>query len=123
MSEDFEKDDLMAILEGVSDGVIKLDQNANYVALNRAAAEVFRQLGRDPSQVIGRCVWEVFPEARGTVVEDELRKALNELISTQYDFFRAPAERWYETSVYPSKQGAILVFRDITAKKSKSESS
>lgn len=37
----FRESDLMNILEGVSDGVIKLDRAASYVALNRAAAEVF----------------------------------------------------------------------------------
>jgi PAS domain S-box-containing protein len=117
MGNTFNKSDLMAILEGVDDGVIKLDRDANYVALNRAAAEVFRQLGRDPEQVIGECVWKVFPEAAGTVVERELKKALKELVSTSYEFYLAPANRWYETSVYPSKDGAILVFRDITERK------
>ena len=117
MSQDFGKDDPMAILEGVNDGVIKVDHDANYIALNRAAGEIFRQLGRDPAQVIGKCVWEVFPEAKGTIVERELTRALNELTGTKYDFFLAPARRWYETSVYPSKQGAILVFRDITNRK------
>jgi PAS domain-containing protein len=39
----FRESDLMAILEGVNDGVIKLDRDANYLALNRAAAEVFKQ--------------------------------------------------------------------------------
>jgi PAS domain S-box-containing protein len=119
MGYTFRKSDLMAILEAIDDGVIKLDRDANYVALNRAAAEVFRQLGRDPEQVIGKCVWKVFPEAAGTVVELELKKALNEMISTSYEFYLVPAKRWYETSVYPSKDGAILVFRDITERKDK----
>ena len=109
----------MTILESVNDGVIKLDREANYLALNRAASEVFKQLGRDPEQVIGKCVWKVFPEAAGTVVEHELKKALTEFVSTSYEFYLAPANRWYETSVYPSKDGAILVFRDITERKDK----
>ena len=117
MANTFRKSDLMAILEGVNDGVIKLDREANYVALNRAAADMFRQLGRDPDQVIGKRVWEVFPEAAGTVAERELKKALKEFVSTSYEFYLALAKRWYETSVYPSKDGAILVFRDITKQK------
>lgn len=76
-------------------------------------------MGRDPQEVIGKCVWKVFPEAAGTVVERELKKALKELVRTSYEFYLEPAKRWYETSVYPSKDGAILVFRDITKRKDK----
>ena len=83
-SQDFEKQDLVAILEGVSDGVLKLDRDAKYVALNRAASEIVRQLGRDPTQVIGKSLWNVFPEARGTIVERELNKVFEDacLLST-----------------------------------------
>lgn len=117
MSHDFEKHDLMAILEGVSDGVIKLDLDANYVALNRAAADIFRELDRDPAQVLGKSLWNVFPEARGTIVERELTRVFEEGVPTEYDFYLAPAKRWYRTSAYPSKDGVILVFRDITNSK------
>jgi PAS domain S-box-containing protein len=117
MTADFGKDDLMTILEGVNDGVIKLDRGAHYVALNRAASEIFRQLGRDPVQVIGQSLWKVFPEAKGTIVERELNRVLKEGLPTKYEFYLPPAKRWYETSAYPSKEGVILVFRDITQSK------
>ena len=117
MTQDFGKDDLMNILEGVSDGVIKLDRGANYVALNRAASDIFRQLGRDPLKVIGQSLWEVFPETKGTIVERELNRVFKEGVPTKYDFYLPPAKRWYETSAYPSKEGVILVFRDITQSK------
>jgi PAS domain-containing protein len=93
MTPDFGNDDLMTILEGVNDGVIKLDRGANYVALNRAASEIFRQLGRDPVRV------------------------LKEGLPTKHEFYLPPAKRWYETSAYPSKEGVILVIRDITQSK------
>ena len=61
MSPTFQKNDLMSVLESIADAVVKLDGRANYMAMNRAAAEIFRRLGRDPEQIIGKSVWQVLP--------------------------------------------------------------
>ena len=75
MESPFRKDDLMAILDGIEDAVVKLDGQSKYVAMNKAAADTFRRLGQDPQTMIGKSVWEVFPEVKGTIVEWELRGA------------------------------------------------
>ena len=53
-------DDLLIILEGISDGVVSLNREAKYMSINRAAAEIIRRLNRDPSAIIGQSVWKVF---------------------------------------------------------------
>lgn len=87
MSPTFQKNDLMSVLESIADAVVKLDGRANYMAMNRAAAEIFRRLGRDPEQIIGKSVWQVFPEIKGTVVERKLREVVEEDISIRHDFY------------------------------------
>ena len=67
----------MAILEGIDDAVVTLNRHAAYVGMNRAAAEIFRRLGHEPKDMVGKLVWEVFPEAKGTIVEREVWRALN----------------------------------------------
>jgi PAS domain-containing protein len=54
MKTTFHQDDLMAILDSIADAVVKLDDQANYIAMNRAAADIFRRLGRDPQGMIGK---------------------------------------------------------------------
>jgi sensor histidine kinase regulating citrate/malate metabolism len=49
METPFGKDDLMAMLDSVEDAVVKLDGSAKYVAMNKAAADIFRRLGQEPS--------------------------------------------------------------------------
>ena len=62
-------DELLAILDAISDAVVSLDREAKYLSINKAAEEIFRQLKRAPQAMIGKSVWEVFPEVKGTVVE------------------------------------------------------
>ena len=110
-------DDLLAILEDISDGVVSLDREGKYLSINKAAAKIFRGLNRDPQSINGKRVWEVFPEAKDTIVEREIKRALKDQTSIQYEFLYPPNQRWYETKGYPSPQGVILVFRDITDRK------
>jgi hypothetical protein len=64
MEISLEKDDLMSMLDSIEDAVVKLDGDGKYVAMNRAAADVFRRLGKDPQGMIGKSVWELFPDVR-----------------------------------------------------------
>ena len=122
MQRAFQPDDLMVILDGIDDAVVKLDGQANFAAMNKAAAEIYQRLGLDPTTMKGQSVWEVFPELKGTVVEKELRAVLEDHVQVSYEFFYPKDQRWYETKGYPASPGAILVFRDITARKNASPS-
>jgi len=122
MKSSFRPDDLMAILDGIEDAVVKLDGQAIFAAMNQAAAEIYQRLGLDPPTMKGQSVWEVFPELKGTVVEKELRAVLEDHVQVSYEFFYPKDRRWYETKGYPASPGAILVFRDITARKNASPS-
>ena len=117
MKSSFERDDLMAILDGIEDAVVKLDGHANFAAMNQSAVNIYQRLGLDPRNMKGKSVWEVFPELKGTLVERELRSVLEDHVQVSYEFHYPKDQRWYETKGYPASPGAILVFRDITHKK------
>ena len=120
MQRAFQPDDLMAILDGIDDAVVKLDGQAHFLAMNQAAADIYQRLGLDPLTMKGKFVWEVFPELQGTLVEKELRQVLEDHVQVNYQFYYPKDQHWYETTGYPASPGAILVFRDITAKKTPS---
>jgi PAS domain S-box-containing protein len=120
MERAFRPDDLMAILDGIDDAVVKLDGQAHFLAMNQAAADIYQRLELDPLTMKGKSVWEVFPELQGTLVEKELRQVLEDHVQVSYEFYYPKDQHWYETKGYPASPGAILVFRDITAKKTPS---
>ena len=123
MQRAFQRDDLLVILDGIDDGVVKLDGQANFVAMNQVAANVYRRLGFDPQTMLGRSTWELFPELKETFVERELRQVLEDHVQVAYEFYYPKDQHWYETKGYPASPGAILVFRDITANKTAPPSS
>lgn len=123
MKSSFQQNDLMTILDGIEDAVVKLDGQAKFAAMNQAAVNIYQRLGLDPQHMKGKSVWEVFPDLKGTVIERELRQVLDEHVQVTYEFYYSRDQHWYETKGYPASPGAILVFRDITAKKAASPAS
>lgn len=123
MKSSFQQNDLMTILDGIEDAVVKLDGQAKFAAMNQAAVNIYQRLGLDPQHMKGKSVWEVFPDLKGTVIERELRQVLDDHVQVTYEFYYSRDQHWYETKGYPASPGAILVFRDITAKKAASPAS
>ena len=122
MKSEFQRDDLMVILDGIDDAVVKLDGQGNFAAMNQVAVNIYRRLGFDPEKMKGKSLWELFPELKGTIVERELRQVIEDHTQVSYEFCYPQDQRWYETKGYPASPGAILVFRDITTTKGASQS-
>jgi PAS domain S-box-containing protein len=101
--------------------VVKLDGQAKFAAMNQAAMNIYQRLGLDPQHMKGKSLWEVFPDLKGTFIERELRQVLDDHVQVTYEFYYSRDQHWYETKGYPASPGAILVFRDITAKKAASQ--
>jgi PAS domain S-box-containing protein len=118
MKSAFQPDDLMAILDTIDDAVVKFDGQARFAAMNRAAAEIYRRVGLSFFENMkGKSIWQVLPELKGTHVERELRQVIEDHAQVSFEFYYPKDQRWYETTGYPASPGAILVFRDITARK------
>jgi PAS domain S-box-containing protein len=118
MKSSFQPDDLMAILDGIDDAVVKLDGHARFAAMNQAAANIYQRVGLNFFENMkGKSIWEVFPELKDTNVERELRQVIEEHVQISFEFYYPRDQRWYEGKGYPASPGAILVFRDITARK------
>ncbi|HEY0437012.1 MAG TPA: PAS domain-containing protein, partial [Phenylobacterium sp.] len=73
---------LEAVLESVSEGFYALDADWRYVVFNRAAEQYF---GASRQMVIGRVLWDVFPQGRGTPFEAACRAAMDKGASTTFE--------------------------------------
>ncbi|WP_251331508.1 PAS domain-containing protein [Haloplanus pelagicus] len=101
-------------LKRVSDGIAVLDSNLNYVYVNQQAA---RLLGQDSEELRGEYVWDIFPEAADTIAEEKIQTTLDTQSPTSFERYNADKEQWIEATVYPSDDGVIIVFSEITNKK------
>jgi PAS domain S-box-containing protein len=104
-------DRLSATLESVTDAFYMLDHDWRFTYLN---GEAERLLKRRRSELVGRIVWEEFPDIVGTAVESEYRRAVKDDCPTVFDIFYPPLDRWFEIRAFPSEGGLAVYFRDVT---------
>lgn len=103
---------LTLTLESVTDAVFTLDREWRFGYLNSRAAAL---LEREPSDLVGRVVWEEFPVAVGSIFETEYRRAMSDGVPSMFEaHYPAPIDKWFHVSVYPSKEGLVVYFRDVT---------
>lgn len=102
------------ILESISDAFIAFDGQWRFTYANREAERI---LGMPREAVMGRSHWEVFPATLGTPVEENYRRAMEKRVPVAFENFYAPWERWFELRVYPTFDGLMVYFHDITEKK------
>ena len=67
--------------------------------------------------MIGRVIWEIFPEAVGTEFYDRCHQVMRTGEASSAEFFYAPWNRWLDTRMYPTKDGMIIFRADVTERK------
>ncbi len=102
---------LERMLEEVTDGFYTLDRDWNFTYLNSQAEKMLERRRED---LLGRSVWEEFPEAVGMTLEFRYRKAVEERTTERFTLFYAPLHRWFEVNAYPSSNGLAVYFNDVT---------
>ena len=102
------------ILESIGDGFYAVDKNWTVTYWNKEG-EIL--LGRKREDMVGKNLWEEYPDTIGSVTDTNYRKALNENKSQHYERFNETLNRWAEISVYPSPNGLSIFFKDITERK------
>ncbi|WP_243737198.1 sensor domain-containing protein [Halomonas ventosae] len=107
-------DRLTTTLESITDGFFTLDGDWCFSYVNREAE---RLLQRDPGTLLGRNVWEAFPEAVGTRFETEYLQAMVSGRSAHFEECNPLLDLWVEVNAYPSEEGLAVYFRDINQRK------
>lgn len=105
---------MMATLESITDGFSLMDQNWCFTFLNSQAE---RMLQRPTGELLGKNLWEEFPDIAGTPVEREYRAAVAEQRTTRFEAFYRPLQTWFVFHVYPTEAGTAVYFQDITQRR------
>jgi PAS domain S-box-containing protein len=102
------------ILESISDAFVTLDRDWRYTFVNERAAE-FR--GTSRADMLGRRIWERFPELGATNLYQALNRAMAAGEAAHFEEFLDAHGSWTETHVYPTRDGLAVLSRDITERK------
>ena len=102
------------ILESITDGFFALDRQWRFTYLNPQAEPL---LQKTRAQLLGKNIWEEFPNTVGTIFFEQFHKAVSEQVSVEFEGLYAPLNRLSEVHAYPSKDGLSVYFTDITERK------
>jgi len=105
-----------SILESISGGFFAMNSGYVITYWNKAAEA---GTGMSSSDVLGHHVFDVFPNARGALLGEKYRLAMEtrtyQSFETAYRDDRF--EKWYDVRIYPAEDGLSVFFQDITEKK------
>ncbi|MFQ3173548.1 MAG: PAS domain S-box-containing protein [Flavobacterium sp.] len=102
------------ILENMNDAFISLDKTGHYTYVNSKAGEY---IGKNPTEIIGKSIWEVFPYVVGTLFQLNFEKVINKKVFIQGEEYYPPFDKWFLYSMYPTENGIAMFFVDITDRK------
>ena len=104
---------LEMILASITEMFFTVDKDWRYTRFNQHAEAQLAQLGKDPAKVLGKVLWDEFPNPP---TEEELRRAMSERVTVTHEHFDPLLGEWVETRIYPSPDGGLAMFvRYITA--------
>lgn len=106
--------ELAGVVERITDGFIIFDKNFCFTYANRRIGEI---TGKDPQSLIGKNVWDLFPEAIGSSTYLAFEKARNEQTYVRNVDYFAPLDLWQENHIYPSGGNFSVFVRDISEQK------
>lgn len=102
---------LVDTMESVADAIFVLDDDWVFTYMNRQC-ETF--LERKREELLSRCVWDEFPQAKGSKFQLEYERCVKEHVTVRFDAEYAPLKKYFEVSAYPHQGGVIVYFRDVT---------
>jgi PAS domain S-box-containing protein len=99
-------------IENLSDGFLTFDKDWRLSYINPAGERITRR-GRE--ELLGRSLWELFPDLVGSKLEDEYRRAVREQMPVEFEWLYEPYKRWFKNRIYPTPDGGAAVYcRDTT---------
>lgn len=106
---------LAEVLESITDAFFTVDRDWRFTYINPRAAEVAR---RPREELIGKVLWEEFPEAVGTAYHENALRAVRDGLPVDFEaYYPPPLDLWTAMRIYPTPDGVAVYYQDISARK------
>jgi PAS domain S-box-containing protein len=99
------------ILESITDAFFAISEDWTFTYVNNQA-EAFLERSRDA--LLGRNVWDEFPEAIGSTFQKKYETAIEEDTTVEFIEHYSPLDRWFEVKAFPFEGGLSVYFDDVT---------
>ena len=97
-------------METLPAALVRLDRDWSIAYVNTNAEKIY---GRTRDQLAGLDVWDAFPEARGTVIEQSYRRAMDTGEPGTLEVYFEPLDVHFDVRIWPDADGLTLFFHDV----------
>jgi PAS domain S-box-containing protein len=109
-----DRDQLVALLDSVTDAVFTLDRDRRLTYLNRAALE---RIGRPAEALLGRPGAEVLPRVEGSSFGRAYEAAFASGEAVHAEAWVPSLAGWFEVQAFPTGASLTVVFRETTERR------
>ncbi len=95
------------ILESLTDAFFALDKDWRFTYLNKQCELLLR---RPVAELLGKNLWEEFPEAVGSTFHEQYLKAVAGQTPVTFEDYYGPFDSWFEVRAYPASDGGLSVY-------------
>jgi PAS domain S-box-containing protein len=106
------------LLDRLTESISVYDFEARILYINPAGAVAF---GRPASELVGQRPWDIVRSPKPTPFREALQRVLAGGAKESVVSYVKAFDRWYDSDVYPYPTGALVVARDITARRTADE--
>ncbi|MEO7717551.1 MAG: PAS domain S-box protein [Capsulimonas sp.] len=103
-----------SILESSAEAYVSLDREWRILRVN---PEAERFLNKRSEELLGKILWEVYPDLVGTNAYYEYHRAMAERSAITLEEHTQRRDIWLELRGYPTEDGLAVYFRDISDRK------
>ena len=105
------------VLDNFPDAASVFDSDWRWTYANPTAQRMLRSIGADASQLIGRVLWDVMPQLKGSRFESEAKRAVTQGKAAEFEEYYPRLDVWLESSVVPLTDGVMTFTRNVTRRK------
>jgi PAS domain S-box-containing protein len=107
------RNEISDLIESIPDGFQAFDADFRFTFMNRASETL---LGRSAQELLGKTIWEQFPELDGEVAR-LLRRVMRTRVPGSGETYYAPTGRWFSSHVNPFRDGVSVLFHDVSERR------
>lgn len=102
------------VIESITDGFFAVNKEWKFIYINKHQP---LPKGMEPNDLIGKSIWDTFPELASTAMFEQFHKAMFDRIPVHFELSSDSGIFWQEMVAYPYDEGICCLSKNITEKK------
>ncbi|TWT00563.1 ATP-binding protein [Planomicrobium sp. CPCC 101079] len=105
---------VVSVIESITDGFFALNKEWEFIYINK---HQYLPEGKRAMDVMGKNIWEIFPEWAKTLMYEEFHRAMIDRVPVHFEMPSTSENYWNEVVAYPYDEGICCLSKNIAEKK------